>query len=158
MFPEKTRENIIVKSEIFISCIDLFYLKDHILFDYVCGFFFELSVWWFRVLFLQVRNLLVGVWKQESFKDEVCEMPVCGVFIFFVDWFLLELKHVKLGFDFRILWNGQHWNCRMINAANCMIEGFIFYMCCKSISEKKKGWNCDYWDYFIVSWIHFMLC
>ena len=24
----------------------------------------------------------------------------------------------------------------MINAANCMIEGFIFYMCCKSISEK----------------------
>ena len=53
--------------------------------------------------FLQVRNLLVGVWKQESFKDEVCEMPVCGVFIFFVVWFLLELKHIKLGFDFRIL-------------------------------------------------------
>ena len=52
---------------------------------------------------MQVQNLLVGVWKQESFKDEVCEMPACGVFIFFVDWFLLELKHVKLGFDFRIL-------------------------------------------------------
>jgi len=38
---------------------------------------------------LQVQNLLVGLWKQESFKDELFEMPVCGFFIFFVYWFFL---------------------------------------------------------------------